>query len=143
MSMTTALPRLTSTPYTAARCTSRASSVPEMTRGRMPVASVMLARNSAPFSASRVALVAAARIWSTLCESARRLNFDSACSAASMAVVGELAAVEPAGAQADHFLLAVDDLEGQVRADLHDDHVDRVGADVDGRKSHGVKKSLC
>ena len=52
----------------------------------MPVASVMLARNSAPFSASRVALVAAARIWSTLCESARRLNFDSACSAASMAV---------------------------------------------------------
>ena len=57
--------------------------------------------------------------------------------------VGELAAVEPAGAQADHLLLAVDDLEGQVRTDPHDDHVDRVGADVDGGKSHGVKKSLC
>ena len=48
----------------------------------------------------------------------------------------ERAAVEAAGAQPDHFLLAVDDLEGQIGPDLHDDHVQRVGADVDGGDAH-------
>ena len=43
------------------------------------------ARNSPPLRASRVALVAAARISSTRCDSASRLNFDSACSAAVIA----------------------------------------------------------
>ncbi len=42
-------------------------------------------RNSPPFSASRVALVAAAMISSTRCDSARRRNFDSTCSAACIA----------------------------------------------------------
>ena len=49
----------------------------------------------------------------------------------------ERPAVEAAGAQADHFLFAVDDLERQVGPHLHHDHVDRVGADVDGGQTHG------
>ena len=53
--------------------------------------------------------------------------------------VGELAPIETAGAQAHHLLLPVDHLERQVRADLHDDHMDGIGADIDGGKSHGVK----
>ena len=53
-----------------------------------------------------------------------------------MAVGGEAPAVEPAGAEPDHLFLAVDDFEGQVRADLHDDHVDGVRADVDGGQTH-------
>ena len=42
-------------------------------------------------------------------------------------------AVEAAGAEPDHILFPVDDLEGEIRPDLHHDHVDRVRADVDGR----------
>ena len=50
----------------------------------------------------------------------------------------ERPAVEPAGAQPDHFLLAIDDFERQIGADPHDDHVQRVGADVDGGETHTV-----
>ncbi len=46
-------------------------------------------------------------------------------------------AVKTARAQPDHLFLAIDDLERQVGPDLHDDHVDGVGADVDGRNPHG------
>jgi hypothetical protein len=45
----------------------------------------------------------------------------------------ERPAVEAPGAKADHFLFPVNHLEGQVGAQLDHDHVDRVGADVDGR----------
>ena len=38
--------------------------------------------------------------------------------------LGQAAPVEAAGAEADHFLFAVDDLERQVRAYPDDDHVD-------------------
>ena len=38
--------------------------------------------------------------------------------------------VETAGTEANHVLLAIDHLEGEVRTDLHHDHVNRVGADV-------------
>ena len=55
-----------------------------------------------------------------------------------MRLARELAAVEAAGAEPDHFLLAVDDLEREVGADAHHDHVDRVGADVDGGEAHGA-----
>ena len=48
-------------------------------------AAVIAWRNSPPFSASRVALVATAMISSTRCDSARRRNFDSTCSAACIA----------------------------------------------------------
>ena len=48
----------------------------------------------------------------------------------------ERPAVEAAGAEADHFLFAVDDLERQVGPDPDDDHVERVGADVDGGETH-------
>ena len=48
----------------------------------------------------------------------------------------ERATVETAGAEAHHFLFAIDDLEGKVRPYLHHYHVDRVGADVDGRYPH-------
>ena len=41
-------------------------------------------------------------------------------------------AVEAAGAQPDHFLFAIDDFEREVRPDPHHDHVDGIGADVDG-----------
>ena len=44
--------------------------------------------------------------------------------------------VEAAGAQPDHLLLAVDDLEGLVGADLGHDHVHGVGADVDRGQAH-------
>src|SRR3954463_1360216 len=64
---------------------SRASSVPEMTRIRMPVCRPTSAMKSPPFSASRVALVAEATISSTLFDSARRLNFASVCMAADIA----------------------------------------------------------
>ena len=51
-------------------------------------------------------------------------------------------AVEAAGAEPDHFLFAVDDLERKIRPDLDHDHVDGVGADVDGGKSHGTRRWL-
>ena len=54
---------------------------------RMPVSCITVLRKSPPFSASRVALVAAAIISSTPCESASRLNFESACRAALIASV--------------------------------------------------------
>ena len=47
-------------------------------------------------------------------------------------------AVEAAGAKPDHGLLAVDDLEREVRPHAHNDHVDGVGTDVDGCKTHVV-----
>ncbi len=72
-------------PYAAARWMSRASSVPEITRARMPVCCSMACRNSPPFSASRTALVATATVSSTPCDSASRRNFDSTWSAACMA----------------------------------------------------------
>ena len=46
------------------------------------------------------------------------------------------AAVEPARAEPDHFLFAVDDFERQVGTHLHDDHVQRIGADIDGGDTH-------
>ena len=51
------------------------------------------------------------------------------------------AAVQAARAEADHFLLAIDRLERKVRANLHHDHVDGVGADVDGGQAHTVRPS--
>ena len=52
----------------------------------------------------------------------------------------ERPSVEPAGAEPDHFLLAVDDLERQVGADPHHDHVEGIGADVDGGETnHGCR----
>ena len=48
----------------------------------------------------------------------------------------ERAPVQPAGAEAHHFLLAIDDFERQIRPHAHDDHVQRVGADVDGGDAH-------
>ena len=53
---------------------------------RMPVSRSTCAMKSPPLSASRVALVAAAMISSTLCDSARRLNLARVCSAAVIAV---------------------------------------------------------
>ena len=50
---------------------------------------------------------------------------------------GQGPAVEAAGAQPDHLLLAVDDLERQIGADLRHDHVHGVGADVDRGEAHG------
>ena len=108
----------------------------------MPVWRSMARRNAPPFSASRVALVATARISSTWCDSASRSNFDSACSAAVIASRRQFLAVEAAGAQPDHFLFAIDDLEREVRPDPDHDHVDGIGADVDGGESHEEERAL-
>ncbi len=48
------------------------------------------------------------------------------------------ASFETASAEPNHVLLAVDHLEGQIRADPTDDHVNRIGADVDGRDAHAL-----
>ena len=110
---------------------------------RMPVCAVDRLREIRRRSRLRAsALVATATISSTWCDSASRLNFDSTWSAACIAVRRERAAVEAAGAQPDHFLFAVDDFERQVGPDLHHDHVDRVGADVDGGDAHAGGRTL-
>jgi CHAD domain-containing protein len=44
--------------------------------------------------------------------------------------------VKAAGPEPDHLLFPVDDLERQIRPDLHDDHVDGIGADVDSGDAH-------
>ena len=49
------------------------------------------------------------------------------------------ASTEAARAEPDHLLLAVHDLERVIGPHLHHDHVDGVGADVDGRYAHGSK----
>ena len=54
---------------------------------------------------------------------------------------GERPAIKAARTQPDHFLLPVDDLERQVGPDLHHDHVDGVGADVDGCDAHLLRLS--
>ena len=108
-----------------------------MTRTSIPVRWRIEARNSRPFSASRTALVAAATTSSTWCDSVRRLNFVSACSAER--IVGSVRGTpaESARAKPDHLLLAVDDLERVVGPHLHHDHVYGVGAYVDGGDAHG------
>ena len=102
----------------------------------MPVWLAIALRNSPPFSASRTALVATATIWSTLCDSARRRNFDSTWSAACIASGVSARPSRPPAPEPDHFLLAIDHLEREIGPHLHDDHVQRVGADVDGGQSH-------
>jgi len=49
----------------------------------------------------------------------------------------QAATVEAAGPQANHFLFPVNDFEREIGPHLDHDHVDRVGADVDGGYSHG------
>ncbi len=49
---------------------------------------------------------------------------------------GQRLAVEPARAEADHLLLAIDDFEGQIGADAHHDHVNRICTAVDRRYPH-------
>ena len=49
----------------------------------------------------------------------------------------QLPSAQAAGAEPHHFLFPIDHLEGKVRAYSYHDHVDRVGADVDGGKTHG------
>ena len=48
----------------------------------------------------------------------------------------ELATVQSAGAETDHFFFPVNHFKGQVRTHLNHNHVDRIGADVDGGKTH-------
>ena len=48
----------------------------------------------------------------------------------------ERPAIQAAGPEADHFLFAVDDLEGEIGAHPYDDHVHRIRADVDSGEAH-------
>ncbi len=100
-----------------------------------------VATNSAPFSASRTALVAAATISSTPWDAAMRMNFDKRVHRRRHAAVRQTPAVEAAHAETDHVLLAIDDLEGQIRAHPAHDHVQRVGADVDGGDAHDSERT--
>ena len=116
---------------------SRASSVPEMTRGRMPVCcGDRLEELAAVFGLARRAggdrddLVDAVRFG-------QPPEFREHLERGVHRLRRERAAVEAAGAQPDHFLFAVDDLEGEVGPDLHHNHVEGVGADVDGGHAHG------
>ncbi len=120
---------------------SRASSGPAMTRARMPVSRSMRARNSPPLRASRVGagrggenLVDAVRLGEAF-ELGQRLE------RRGHRLGGQRAAVEAAGAEPDHRLFAVDDLEREVRADPDHDHVDGIGADVDRCDAHEVRKT--
>jgi hypothetical protein len=54
-------------------------------------------------------------------------------------LVRQLPAVETAGAQPHHRLFAIDDLKRKIRAYPDDDHVHRIGADVDRGKSHVLR----
>ena len=102
---------------------SRASSVPEITRARMPVCcAIGLEELAAVFRFAHGAggdghgLVDAVRFGQTpelRQHLERRLH----------RFRRERPAVEAAGAEADHLFFAVDDLEGQIGAHLHDDHV--------------------
>ena len=56
---------------------------------------------------------------------------------------GQRPAVESTGAEAHHLLFPIDDLERHVRAHLHHDHVDGVGADVDSGDAHGACAVAC
>ncbi len=49
---------------------------------------------------------------------------------------GERPAIQAPGPEADHFLFAVDDFEGEIGAHAHDDHVHRIRSDVDGGDTH-------
>ncbi len=75
-------------------------------------------------------------MWSTWCDSARRLNFDRTWSASLMASGVSAVPSRPPAPEPHHLLLAVDHLKRQIRLDLHDDHVQRVRADVYGGQAH-------
>ncbi len=115
----------------------RASSLPVMMRGRMPVWLSM--------AASRVAAVlgfprGAGRGGEDLVHLVRArqaLELRQRLQRGAHGLAGQASSVEPAGAQSHHLLLAVDDFEREIRAHADHDHVDRVGADVDRGKAHG------
>ena len=118
---------------------SRASSVPVMMRGRMPVRALDgLEKLAAVFGLARRAggrgedLVDLMRPGEPF-ELRQRLQ------RRGHRLVRQLLAVEAAGAQPDHFLFAIDDLEGEIRADPDHDHVDGIGADVDGSETHEAR----
>ena len=48
----------------------------------------------------------------------------------------ERPAIQASGPEANHFLFAVDDLEGEIGAYTYDDHVHRIRPDVDGGDAH-------
>jgi hypothetical protein len=48
------------------------------------------------------------------------------------------AAAETAGAQADHLFFTIDHFEGQIRSHADNDHVQRIGPDIDGGDPHAV-----
>jgi hypothetical protein len=56
-----------------------------------------------------------------------------------MFVLGQGPPFQTASAQPNHVFFAVDDLEGQIRPDAADDHVDRIRADVDRRDAHALQ----
>ena len=115
---------------------SRASSVPEMTRGRMPVC----LRDGVEELAAVFGLARRARRRGDDFVDAVRLGETPELRHHLQRRVHRLGrerpAVEAAGAEAHHFLLAVDDLEREIGAHAHHDHVERVGADVDGGNTH-------
>ena len=109
---------------------------------RMPVCRSTSAMKSPPLSASRVALVARGDDLVDLVRLGEAPELGQRLERGGHRGRRQAAAVEAAGAEPDHVLFAVDDLERQIRPDLHHDHVDRVGADVDGGDAHAGRLEL-
>ena len=115
---------------------SRASSVPEMTRMRMPVCAVDLGDEVAAVVGFAGGAGGGGDDLVDLVRLGQPLELRQRLQRRRHGRRRQAAAVEAAGAEPDHVLFAVDDLERQIRPHLHHDHVDRVGADVDGGDAH-------
>ncbi len=107
-----------------------------MTRGRMPVSRSMAAQERAAVLGFARGAGRRRENLVDLCDCGEPVELRQRLQRRVHGGLGQAPAVEAAGAEPDHFLFAVDDLERQVRADPDDDHVDRVGADVDCGESH-------
>ncbi len=141
MSMSTRRWSNTGTACRTPRWMSRASSTPEITSTSMPASSRTRSRNSLAFSASRTAL-GGHGVDVGVVDLGEPNQLDQRVHAAIDGVGSEHLHVARARAETDHDLLPGDHLERRTRpgrtavdlADPGDDHVERVGADVDGRE---------
>ncbi len=115
---------------------SRASSVPEMTRIRMPVCAIDLGDEVAAVVGFARGAGRGGDDLVDLVRVGQPPELGQGLERRGHGRRRQAAAVQAAGAQPDHVLFAVNDFEGQVRPDLDHDHVDRVGADVDGGYAH-------
>jgi hypothetical protein len=96
------------------------------------------ARNSPPLRASRVALVAGGENFIDAMRFGEPLELRQRLQRGVHRFGGQRFAVETTGPESHHHFLAIDDLEREIGAYSNDDHVNRVGPDVDGGNAHDV-----